>query len=97
MSNCIVQVELRVFNSVTNRDTYGFGKVDGDELMANPKDYGVTKIVVVDSVTSLISAVSGQQADKCAFTKLLTTATQKEHEAGYTTSLDTALGWFSNP
>lgn len=97
MSNPVVKVEVRVFDSAANRNNNGLGEVDGDELFANPEDYGVKKIVVVDSITSLRSAVSGQRTDNCAFVKLLTTATQNEHEAGYTTSLHTALGWFSNP
>ncbi|NMB69711.1 hypothetical protein GYA27_00715 [candidate division WWE3 bacterium] len=93
----IVRVEVRLFDTTAHRDAYGLGQVDGDELMANPKDYGVKKIVVAESRIQLRHFVAGQPAEKCALVKLLTTNQQGEHEAGHTSSLDTAIGWFLNP
>ena len=88
-----VQVEVRVFDSKYNRDNNGLGSVPGDELFANPEDYGVKKIVVVWSFFDLNSATDRVPAENCAFVKLAATRGGDPEKDEYSDNLFHAMSW----
>lgn len=95
MSHSTIKVELRVFTDQEHRDAHW--QEDGNDLLSDPKDYGLSKLDYAATEAQLERMMQGKDPNTCAFTKILGRRGRNQREACHSQEYDVAVGWFYNP